>query len=143
MISYKPSGGDLSLRAASNFRFGDSNWAKGVYQFERHSCGESREFLSCYPSQANSHHGGFQHHLEESTEMQVFVDGSGCEGKMATVVRPSLEDCKELIVGSTGGCIDTNGGIEVGVGKNATNTKGEESLDQMEFEGHGGADAAC
>lgn len=127
VISHKPSGGDLSPRAASNFWFSDSSWAEGVYQFQGHNRGE----LSYDLSQANSHHGRFQHHHKESMEMQASVNGGGCEGKIATVVKPSLEDCEESVVGITGGCIDTNRGIDVWVGKNATNTKGEETLDQM------------
>ena len=131
MNSHKMSGGELSPREASNFQFGESRWAEGVYHFEGHSRGESGELLSCDLSQASSHHGGFQHHHEESMEMQGSGDGDGCEGMLATVLGPILEDCEEPVVGSDGGCTATNGGGEDWMGN------------QMDFDGDGGAHAAC
>ena len=131
MNSHKMSGGELSPREASNFRFGESRWAEGVYHFEGHSRGESRELLSCELSQASSHLRGFQHHHEESTEKQGSGDDDGCEGMLATVLGPILEDCEEPIVGSASGCAAINGGGEDWVGN------------QMDFDGDGGANAAC
>ena len=89
--------------------------------------------------------------------MQVSVDRGGCEGKMATFVRPGLEECEEPVVGSSCRYTDTNGRVEVCVGKNIINIisssdvqckssrgtgKGDDLMDQMEFEGGGKADAA-
>ena len=62
---------------------------------------------------------------------------------MATFVRPSLEECEEPVVGSSGKCADTNGGVEVCVGKNTINIKGDDLMNQMEFEGGSEADATC
>ena len=47
------------------------------------------------------------------------------------------------MVGSSGRCTDTNGGAEVCVGKNTINIKGDDLMNQMEFEGGGEADATC
>nr|POE88793.1 uncharacterized protein CFP56_25239 [Quercus suber] len=134
-VSPKPSGGDLSSRNVLNFRFGESSGAEGAYLFERNSRGESGDVLSSDLSQVNSHHEGLHHHHEECTEILASVDGDRCDGKM--------EDDEEPVVGSAGDCVDTNREAEAWMGKNATNTKEEESLDQMEFEGNGGDNAAC
>ena len=47
---------------------------------------------------------------------------------MATFVRPSLEECEEPVVGSSGRCANTNGGAEVCVGKNTINIKGDDLM---------------
>ena len=119
--SHKSSDGEPSPRAASKSQFGTSNWAEVDYQFGGCSRGDSRGSISRDPSQPNLHHGVVQHQHEESMEVHFSVDGGECEGRLATFVRPSLEECEEPVVGITCKCADTNEGVEASVGKDTTN----------------------
>nr|POE60756.1 hypothetical protein CFP56_44115 [Quercus suber]POF16127.1 hypothetical protein CFP56_15618 [Quercus suber] len=65
--------------------------------------------------------GFFKHQHKESMEVHLSVDGGECEGRLATFVRPSLEECEEPMVGISCECANTNGGVKASVGKDTAN----------------------
>ena len=91
------------------------------YQFGGCGRGDSEGSISQDPSQANPHHGVVQHQHKESKEVHFSIDEGECEGRLATFVRPSLEECEEPVVGISYRCVDTNRGVEASVGKDTTN----------------------